>query len=84
MKNLVAGKQSMDIFKNTEKLGDETAKMVDEILSGKEVEVNDTKTYDNGKKVVPTYLLTPEVVTKDNAKEVLVDSGYYKASDIGL
>ena len=84
VKNLVAGKQSMDIFKNTEKLGDETAKMVDEILSGKEVEVNDTKTYDNGKKVVPTYLLTPEVVTKDNAKEVLVDSGYYKASDIGL
>lgn len=64
--------------------GDETAKMVDEILSGKEVEVNDTKTYDNGKKVVPTYLLTPEIVTKDNAKEVLVDSGYYKASDIGL
>ena len=84
VKNLVAGKQSMDIFKNTEKLGDETAKMVDEILSGKEVEVNDTKTYDNGKKVVPTYLLTPEIVTKDNAKEVLVDSGYYKASDIGL
>lgn len=64
--------------------GDETAKMVDEILSGKEVEVNDTKTYDNGKKVVPTYLLTPEIVTKDNAKEILVDSGYYKASDIGL
>lgn len=84
VKNLVAGKQSMDIFKNTEKLGDETAKMVDEILSGKEVEVNDTKTYDNGKKVVPTYLLTPEIVTKDNAKEILVDSGYYKASDIGL
>lgn len=84
VKNLVAGKQAMDVFKNTEKLGDETAKMVDEILSGKDVEVNDTQTYNNGKKVVPTYLLAPEVVTKDNAKQVLVDSGYYKASDIGL
>lgn len=84
VKNLIAGKQSMDIFKNTEKLGDETAKMIDEIMSGKEVEVNDTQTYDNGKKVVPTYLLAPEVVTKDNAKQVLVDSGYYTASDIGL
>lgn len=84
VKNLIAGKQSMDIFKNTEKLGDETAKMIQEITSGKTVEVNDTKTYDNGKKVVPTYLLTPEVVTKDTVQSVLVDSGYYTAADLGL
>lgn len=84
VKNLLAGKQSMDVFKNTEKLGDETAKMIREITSGKSVEVNDTETYNNGRKVVPTYLLTPEVVTKDTVQKVLVDSGYYSASNLGL
>ena len=38
------------------------------IETGKTPEVNDTKTYDNGKKVVPSYLLTPVVVTKANWK----------------
>ncbi len=31
--------------------------MVDALMTGKEPEVNDTKTYDNGVKVVPSYLL---------------------------
>ena len=52
--------------------------MVDALLSGKTVPVNDTKTYDNGVKVVPAYLLKPVIVDKCNWKPVLVDSGYYK------
>ena len=32
---------------------------------------------DNGVKVVPSYLLEPVAVTKDNITSVLVDSGYY-------
>jgi putative multiple sugar transport system substrate-binding protein len=58
--------------------------MVDASLSGKEVTVNDTKTYNNGVKVVPSYLLPPVVVTKDDVKSKLVDSGFLKASDLGL
>ena len=58
--------------------------MIDQIVSGQQVDINDTTTYDNGVKVVPTYLLAPRTVTKDTVKEVLVDSGYYTASDIGL
>jgi putative multiple sugar transport system substrate-binding protein len=46
--------------------------------------VNDTKSYDNGKKVVPSYLLQPQVVTKDNVKKKLIDSGFIKPSDVGL
>ena len=49
-------------------------------LSGKEVTVNDTKTYNNGVKVVPSYLLKPVVVDKSNWEKVLIDGGYYKRS----
>jgi putative multiple sugar transport system substrate-binding protein len=45
--------------------------------------LNDTKTYNNGVKVVPSMLLTPFVVTVKNYKTVLVDSGYIKAADLG-
>jgi putative multiple sugar transport system substrate-binding protein len=44
------------------------------------VTVNDTKTYNNGVKVVPSYLLKPVVVDKSNWEKVLIDGGYYKRS----
>lgn len=84
VKNMIAGKQSMTVWKDTRALGDEVAKMVDEIATGKTVQVNDTKTYNNGIKVVPTFLLAPVVVTKDDIKAKLVESGFYKASDLGM
>ena len=84
VKNMLAGKQSMTVWKDTRKLGDQVAKMVDQILKGTTVDVNDTKTYNNGTKVVPTYLLPPEVVTKDTVQSVLVGSGFYTASQLGL
>ena len=57
-------------------------KMANDLLTGKKPEVNDTKSYDNKIKVVPSYLFQPVVVTKDNYQKVLVDSGYYKESDL--
>ncbi|AQP50623.1 substrate-binding domain-containing protein [Tessaracoccus flavescens] len=83
-KAMLEGKQSMTVWKDTRKLGEQVAKMVEQIIKGEEVEVNDTETYDNGKLVVPTYLVEPEVVTKDTVKTALVDSGFYKAEDLGL
>ncbi|WP_433086945.1 multiple monosaccharide ABC transporter substrate-binding protein [Dactylosporangium sp. CA-052675] len=83
-KNILAGKQSMTVWKDTRTLGDQVAKMVDAISKGTAVETNDTKTYNNGVKVVPSYLLPPVVVTKDDVKSKLVDSGFFKASDLGL
>ena len=56
--------------------------MVDAVLSGQKVVVNDTTTYNNGVKVVPSYLLKPVIVDKSNWEKVLVDSGYYKKSMI--
>ncbi len=83
--NVVAlknGEQSMNIFKDTRILADKVVGMVDALLSGNAAEVNDTETYNNGVKVVPTYLCSPVIVTRDNYKQVLIDSGYYTEAEI--
>lgn len=77
---MLRGEQYSTIFKDTRDLAKVTADMVDAVLSKKEVTVNDTKTYNNGVKVVPSYLLRPVVVDKTNWEKVLIDSGYYKRS----
>ena len=82
VKNMIAGKQSMSVFKDTRKLAEQTVKMVDAIMDGGEAETNDDKSYDNGTGVIPTYLCDPTVVTLDNYKEMLIDSGYYTEADI--
>ncbi|MDR6818243.1 putative multiple sugar transport system substrate-binding protein [Neorhizobium sp. 2083] len=82
VKSIIAGEQYSTIFKDTRDLAKVTVDMVDAAMSGKEPTVNDTKTYDNGKKVVPSYLLKPVVVDKSNWKQVLVDGGYYKESQV--
>lgn len=83
VKNILAGTQSMSVFKDTRTLAAQVVKMVDAILKGGTVEVNDTKTYDNGTGIIPSYLCDPVVCTKDNYKEILIDSGYYTEADIG-
>ena len=82
VKNMIAGKQSMSVFKDTRTLADQVVKMVTQILKGEKVEVNDTKTYNNGKITVPSFLCDPVFADVNNYKQILIDSGYYKAEDI--
>ena len=82
IKSMIAGEQYSTVFKDTRELAKVTARMVDALLAGKEVPVNDTKTYDNGVKVVPSYLLKPVSVGRDNWEEILVGSGYYTKDQI--
>ncbi|MCJ7840483.1 sugar-binding protein [Lederbergia sp. NSJ-179] len=82
VKSIVAGEQTATIFKDTRKLAEKAVEMVSAVLEGEEAEVNDTETYDNGKKIVPSYLLDPVLVDIDNYKEILIDSGYYKEDEI--
>ena len=82
--NMLADKQSMTVWKDTRTLGDQVALMVDQIVKGQTVDVNDTETYNNGTKTVPSYLLPPQVVTKDTVQSALVESGFYQAADLGL
>jgi putative multiple sugar transport system substrate-binding protein len=82
VKSILAGEQTSTVFKDTRTLAAQVAKMVDQFLKGQTVEVNDTKTYENGVKVVPSYLLPVVSVTKDNVTEALVDTGYYTADEV--
>ncbi|MCG5219987.1 multiple monosaccharide ABC transporter substrate-binding protein [Streptosporangium sp. KLBMP 9127] len=83
VKSIIAGEQYSTVFKDTRQLAEVTVKMTDTILKGGEPEVNNTKDYDNGNKVVPSYLLEPVIVDKENYQKTLVDSGYYTAAQLG-
>ncbi len=80
VKSMLRGEQSATVFKDTRELAKVAAAMADAMLGGRQVEVNDTKTYHNGVKLVPAYLLKPVSVDLSNWQAVLVDSGYYQAS----
>lgn len=82
VKNIVKGYQSMSVFKDTRTLAEQVVKMVNAIVNGEKVEVNDTTTYDNGTGVIPSFLCDPVAATKDNYKTLLIDSGYYSEDDI--
>lgn len=82
VKNMIDGKQSMSVFKDTRTLASQVVKMVGQILSGSEVEVNDTTTYDNGTGVIPSFLCEPVLADANNYKELLIDSGYYTEADL--
>jgi putative multiple sugar transport system substrate-binding protein len=84
VKAILSGEQYATIFKDTRELAKVAAGMAVALLGGTEPEVNDTETYDNGVKTVPSYLLGPVPVVKDNVKEALVDTGYWTAEDLGL
>ncbi|WP_432545141.1 multiple monosaccharide ABC transporter substrate-binding protein [Kineococcus sp. SYSU DK002] len=76
------GVQYSTIFKDTRKLADEAVKAASAMVEGEEPEANDTETYDNGVKVVPSFLLESEIVTKDNVKSALVDTEYYTQAEV--
>ncbi len=69
-KNMIAGKQSMSVFKDTRTLATQVVKMVGQILNGEEVDVNDTETYDNGTGVIPSFLCDPAVRGSDSTETV--------------
>lgn len=77
IKQMIAGEQMFTVFKDTRELAKQAATMVDAALKGQEVPINDTSTYDNEVKIVPSYLLVPYSVDINNYHEILVESGYY-------
>lgn len=82
VRSIIAGEQTQTVFKDTRALAAQTVDMTEALLNGEEVPVNDTETYDNGIKTVPSYLLEPVSVDLDNYHEVLVGSGYYEESEL--
>ena len=82
VKLIVEGVQFSSIFKDTRQLAEAAVSMVHALLLGATPEANDTTSYDNGVKTVPSYLLNPQLVTKENYLAVLVDGGYYTAEEL--
>ena len=82
VKNIISGKQTMSIYKDTRLLAEKCVTMVNAVVNGTEPEINDTETYDNGVLVVPSYLCTPVAVDINNYEELLIDGGYYTAEQL--
>jgi putative multiple sugar transport system substrate-binding protein len=82
VQSILKDEQNSTVFKDTRELAKVTVGMIEAIGNCEEPEVNDTETYENGVKVVPSYLLKPVTVTKDNVTEALVDTGYYTQDEI--
>ncbi len=76
-KNMIAGLQSMSVFKDTRTLAAQVVHMVTQIFNGEEVDVNDRETYNNGVIVVPSFLCEPVFADANNYEEILIESGYY-------
>jgi len=82
VKFMIEGVQGMSVWKDTRVLAARALAMVNAIMKGGEPEINDTETYDNNTGVIPSYLCEVEVVTPDNWREKLIESGYYKLEQI--
>jgi putative multiple sugar transport system substrate-binding protein len=82
VKSIIAGQQSQTVYKDSRLLADVAANMVDDVLNKRKPQLNDTRTYDNGAKVVPAYLLQPISVDKTNYDSVLVAGGYYTDAEL--
>ncbi|MDM8085576.1 sugar ABC transporter substrate-binding protein [Cellulomonas cellasea] len=76
------GVQFSTIFKDTRKLADQAVTAAQSYLKGEEPEANDTETYDNKVKIVPSYLLESDIVYAGNIKSLLVDSGYWTDAQV--
>ena len=82
IKLIADGVQHSTIFKDTRNLAEQAIVASESILNGEEPEANDTETYDNGVKVVPSYLLDVQMVLQSNYQETMVDSGYYTEEQV--
>ncbi|MGW1747937.1 multiple monosaccharide ABC transporter substrate-binding protein [Streptomyces sp. NPDC002092] len=82
VKSIIAGQQTQTVYKDIRKLAKVASTMIDDVLNGKKPEINDTKSYGNGVKTVPAYLLQPVSVDKTNYTKELVDTGYYTADQL--
>ena len=82
VKSIIAGQQTQTVYKDTRQLAKVASTMIDDVLNKKTPQTNDTKTYNNGTKVVPAYLLQPVSVDKTNYEDVLVKGGYYTDAEL--
>lgn len=77
VKSIIAGEQTMTVFKDIKILAEYGAYLIDSLLRGEAPDMSGGTTYYNDIKEVPTLVVAPQALDKDNWKELLIDSGYY-------
>ena len=82
VKNIISGTQSMSVFYAPNILADRAVQMVISLSKGEEPIVNTTTTDYFSGRVIPTYICDPAVVTKENYRDILIESGYYTEEEI--
>jgi putative multiple sugar transport system substrate-binding protein len=82
VRSIIDGEQAQTVFKDTRDLAEVAVNMTVAVLEDEEPEVNDTESYDNDVKVVPSYLLEPVSVDADNYEAELIEVGYYDEDDL--
>lgn len=80
IRRVVAGTQTMTIYKPIEMLATTAAEIAVELGSGNQPETNSS--LNNGLKDVPAYLLTPLAVDKDNVDTTVIADGFHKKEDV--
>ena len=81
-KNILEGKQTSSVYKDTRVLAEKCVTMVNAVCNGSTPEINDIDQYNNRVITVPAYLCTPVIINKDNLEEVIIDGGYYTKNDL--
>jgi putative multiple sugar transport system substrate-binding protein len=82
VKSIISGEQTQTVFKDTRELAKVAVQMADALVTGGQPKVNDTKSYNNGVKVVPSMLLEPVSVDKSNYEETLIKTGYLTPDEV--
>lgn len=77
--NTLEGRQAMTVVMDPRDLAERIVRMTDELMQGKEPEINDTEksfyTSDTETLSLPAFLVAPRVCTKEDLAETLMASG---------
>ena len=84
IQRILAGEQYMTVYKAIKPEADAAAQLAYDLLTNTSVPADMTngKTVNNGKIDVPSVLLTPIAVTKDNIKDTVVKDGFWTVQQI--
>lgn len=82
--NIIRGKQDFTVYKPITLLAQKSAEYAVRIASGEKIETfaGAESTIDNGDSKIPCILLEPEIVTKENMDEVIINSGFHTHSEV--
>jgi D-xylose transport system substrate-binding protein len=82
VQRIIAGQQYMTVYKATDRETKAAAEIAVALAQGKKPTVEITEEVDNGKTKVPSVLLEPVAVTKDNVKETVVKDEFITPDEL--